>query len=424
MRSYAVIIIGAGASGMIAGVVAARKGVKVLIIDRQEKCGHKLYATGNGRCNFTNEIMKPEYFIPDLLNDQERLLRMDFVKKCLDNFNKDDTIEFFKEIGMLSYHKDGYYYPAGEQAYSLVHALERELNRLNVTIKLQTAVDYVEKKKVGLRESFIVHTDEESFMCSKLLLACGGEAGPIYGCKGDGYRFAKDMGHDIKTPLPSLTALYTDTSKKIRNIWAGVRFKGEVRYADKSSYGEMILTDYGISGIPIFQLSGMIIRELNKVNKSVNAPISSELIFVDFIPDYDEEELFDYFKGLIKNYGSLSVIELIRGVVNFKISEALLNGIYDEEKHINDLTDDDLKRIIDLFKNYEFKIIGYSSYEKAQVTSGGVNLTDVDFSTMMSKKVEGLYFSGEILDVSGLCGGYNLQWAWTTGYIAGTSLSV
>ena len=394
-------IIGAGASGMMAAITASRNGHKVTVLEHGVKPLKKILATGNGKCNYTNSDMNLNHY-----NDSCR----NFVSHIYDRFGHENTVRFFNELGIEAYEKNGYFYPRSEQAAAIADSLLYDAYRLSIEFITECSVETINKRN----GSFLVKTNKGGFEFEKLIVACGSFASPKTGSDGSGYDFAKKFGHNIVKPLPALCGLKCE-GKFFKRI-SGVRCKAMVSlFVDdefvKADVGELQLTDYGISGIPVFQISAEAVRAFDS-GKNVSVDI-------DFYPESsDSFELMDSLKAKIAICPDKPCKDFLRGTFNTKLCDLFLdiNGI-DGDIKCGDLTSEDIESLAETINVFNVKVIGYNA-DNAQVCSGGVSLDDVK-DTLESKKCEGLYFAGEILDVNGECGGYNLQWAWSSGYICG-----
>ncbi len=380
-----VIILGAGASGMMAAIQAASQKAEVILIEKNNIIGKKLSVTGNGKCNFTNI---------NEINTAYRGENEGFEQNALSNFTSVDAIRFFSRLGIYSVNREGWLYPRSGQASSVADVLRMEAEHLGVRIKTSTSAIEAEKKD----DVFLVRTDAWEYTGDALIIACGSKASSVPGSGEDGYRLAASFGHRIIRPLPALTGLVCSPVPG----WSGVRINGKVvllidglRVMEEE--GEIQLTDYGISGIPVFQVSGPAIRAVSNKKKV-------ELL-VDFFPDFSAESLPAFLDERRKN-------------CPYKDEKALLTGLF-PDKLIRVLSKK--PDLIPAIKAFPLKVTGGLSYANAQVCSGGVDTSEVDPSTMESALVKGLYFCGEVLDVDGACGGYNLQWAWSSGFAAGRS---
>lgn len=401
---YDVIIIGAGASGLMAAAAAASKGARVALLEHKDDIGKKILATGNGRCNFTNTDMSVNKF-----HGSKAL-----IKNGLSQFNYADTIRFFKELGIPAYDNAGYIYPNSRQAASVVAAFRMELMRLHVDMK--TGINITDIKPADDRTGYCIQTDKGSFKSKRLIIACGLTASPKLGSDGSLFRLIEALGHHIQKPLPALCGFSCDglNFKKI----TGVRCDATVASVidgqmTEQNTGELQLADYGISGIPVFQISSLMSRALDK-GQMVE-------VIIDFLPAFSDDELNGYIKDRsITTTDNRSLNEMLNGLLNNKLLLELIHksGVSPDKKG-RLLTDDDCKSLTRSIKHTAVSVKKPRGLEFAQVCAGGIYTKEIDVRTLESKIHPGLYFCGELLDVDGICGGYNLQWAWTSGYIAG-----
>lgn len=394
-------IIGGGAAGMMAAITAARAGAEVTILERNDRLGKKILATGNGKCNFTNLAMEKVCY------DGEAV---DKAWQVIQRFDVEDTISFFASIGMLSKEKNGYYYPACEQASVLLDALRFEIAELGIKVIYEKKVSGI--KKDG--ELIKVSCGNEAWGFDKLIVTCGGKAAPKTGSDGSGMKLARQLGHNIIPSYPALVQLRCeeDFCKAI----AGIRCDAQIQlYANGnlavSERGELQLTDYGISGIPVFQLSGIAAKNLAK-----NITLKAE---IDFLPDWSMEEWISYGRKRMEQMQSRSVEEFCNGILNKKLMQLFvkLSGLKGDKK-ISQVSADKLETLLSLCKHFVLHVNESNGYDQAQVSGGGVDLQELS-ENLESLKMPGLYFAGEVADVYGRCGGYNLQWAWSSGYVAG-----
>lgn len=401
---YDVIIIGAGASGLMAAAAAASKGARVALLEHKDDIGKKILATGNGRCNFTNTDMSVNKF-----HGSKAL-----IKNGLSQFNYSDTICFFKELGIPAYDNAGYIYPNSRQAASVVAAFRMELMRLHVDVK--TGINITDIKPADDLTGYSIQTDKGSFKSKRLIIACGLTASPKLGSDGSLFRQIEALGHHIQKPLPALCGFSCDglNFKKI----TGVRCDATVASVidgqmTEQNTGELQLADYGISGIPVFQISSLISRALDKGQRVE--------VIIDFLPAFSDDELNGYIKDRsITTTDNRSLNEMLNGLLNNKLLLELIHksGVSPDKKG-RLLTDDDCKSLTRSIKHTAVSVKKPRGLEFAQVCAGGIYTKEIDVRTLESKIHPGLYFCGELLDVDGICGGYNLQWAWTSGYIAG-----
>lgn len=401
---YDVIIIGAGASGLMAAAAAASKGARVALLEHKDDIGKKILATGNGRCNFTNTDMSVNKF-----HGSKAL-----IKNGLAQFNYSDTIRFFKELGIPAYDNAGYIYPNSRQAASVVAAFRMELMRLHVDVK--TGINITDIKPADDRTGYCIQTDKGSFKSKRLIIACGLTASPKLGSDGSLFRQIEALGHHIQKPLPALCGFSCDglNFKKI----TGVRCDATVASVidgqmTEQNTGELQLADYGISGIPVFQISSLMSRALDKGQRVE--------VIIDFLPAFSDDELNGYIKDRsITMTDNRSLNEMLNGLLNNKLLLELIHksGVSPDKKG-RLLTDDDCISLTLSIKHTVVSVKKPRGVEFAQVCAGGIYTKEIDVRTLESKIHPGLYFCGELLDVDGICGGYNLQWAWTSGYIAG-----
>lgn len=406
MNNTKIIVIGAGASGMMAAIAAARNHAQVTILEHTERFGKKILATGNGRCNITNIEQSPCCYRSD---------NEGFEKSILEQFDVSQTLKLFGEMGIYTKNKNGYIYPNSEQASAVLDVLGMELENLNVSVICNVNVKNIDKRN----NKFCIHTDIEDYSCDKVIIATGSKAAPKTGSDGSGYTIARTLGHTIIKPLPALVQLKGEGNyfKSLAGIRCDARLDlmidGNKKATDK---GELQLTDYGISGIPTFQISRFAVKALD-VGKEVN-------VNIDFMPDFEMEVFRVFMKKRIENSSNKNVEQLFIGLLNKKLVPVLLKRANLSERLMCiDLKDKQIQCLIESIKNFKVKIIGFNPFDQAQVCSGGVDTRELSHTTLESRKVPGVYFVGEVVDVDGICGGYNLQWAWSSGYVAGYNSS-
>lgn len=415
-----VIVAGGGASGLTAAIFAARGGNNVTILERNERVGKKILMTGNGKCNLTNMSgFRGKYYS----SDEESL---DKIYGALDDFGAEETRAFFEGMGLYTKEKkDGCVYPVSEQAAAVLDALRSECARLGVrTVTGCKAHDVKPLKNGGIVEALSIDESGKSkrieFKYDKLILATGGQAAPSSGSDGSGYRIAKAIGHSVVKPLPALVQLKCggDFFKSVSGVRAQA---GITLYIDgkKAAYdeGELQLTDYGISGIPVFQISHIAARALDDKDKCTAA-----INFLTYVKESDRD-LFASKAADAKLYGYKGAAEILSGMAHKKIARMICkkNGLRAEATLAEAGAEKVLRCIKELF-DFRVEITGTNAFENAQVCSGGVPLREVNES-FESKICKDVYMAGELLDCDGICGGYNLQWAWATGAIAGGSVS-
>ena len=395
-------IIGGGAAGIMAALQI--KGHEVHIFERNNRIGKKLLATGNGRCNYTNLNMGPEYY-----HGEER----DFVKPALNYFGKEETIDFFKSHLMLSTSiENGRTYPVTLKASSVLNLFLRELEKKNIYIHTNYFLRQIEKTKGGFKLQF---KDEEPFYVDRVVFATGGMSMPVSGSDGNGYRILKSLGHTLVEPFPGLVQVKLK-SEFLRHL-AGTKVVGEVRLIKEDKVigreeGDLLFTKYGISGPPILDLS-------RKVGENLNSKLYMEIPFVNNL-----EKGFESFAVNAFNNSDSTLGEFIEGVCDKKflrVVEALIN--IDKNTPLKEINDSLRDRIIKVLQSTRFEVEGLNGYGESQVTCGGISTEEVNSETMESNIVKGLYLVGEVLDVDGDCGGYNIQWAFSSAALCGKVLS-
>lgn len=410
-RHYEVIVIGGGASGLMAAISAARSGARTLILDHHKTSGKKILSTGNGKCNFTNLIQEISCY---------RCEDPSFVQQQITAFSCTDVIDFFYDLGVLSKDRNGYCYPRSGQAVTILQALLAEAERTEVNIQNEAAVTEIRSAVQG----FEIRTKDGLYRSKTCILACGGKAAPKTGSDGSGYVYAKQLGHALIRPLPALVPLITN--QKWIKAAAGVRSEASITlYIDQqpvsSDRGETQWTDYGISGIPVFQVSRYAARALEE-GLQVTANI-------DLMPEYDMHALWDLLAQLADRHGDeKSWQEILNGLIHAKLSDMILRKLQFPEGKIASFSKragkSMLSQICETLKQLRIPIVGTKTFEQAQVTCGGIPVSEIKAENLESKLVPGLFFAGEMIDVDAICGGYNLQWAWSTGYLAGKHAAV
>lgn len=390
-----IIVIGGGASGIVASIFAKRHNNEVIVLEKNNKCLKKLLITGNGKCNYFNDDFSFEHYYSSS-ND------LSFINDS----NKRKVLDFFSSIGVVPKVKNGYYYPNSNQSYSVHNSLLKEASLRGVNIVYDCKVLNIVKKN----DSFVVSTNNGDYICDKVIISTGGKSYPKTGSDGDGYLFGKSLGHKIVPVIPSLVGLVSN-DKFIKSL-SGVRCDACVSIGSKSEIGEVQFTDYGLSGICIFNLS-------NIAGRLGNCSVKVNFLY-NFVSDFDSFcKLFD---SVNNNVLGRSIGELLEGYLNYNIVNVILKkcGI-DFSCPWSDLGNKK-KVLFDNLVSFNIDIVGTRGFDVAQVSMGGISLDDIDINTFESKIVPGLYFTGEVMDVTGDCGGYNLGFAFLSGMIAGGSV--
>ena len=402
MKKRHVIIVGGGASGLVAAISAAREGAQVTIVEQKDRLGKKILSTGNGRCNLTNEYMDVSCFRGDDTT---------IVSEILDKFGYKETISFFEELGVILKDRQGYVYPISDQASTILEVLCMELEHLGINVLLDQPVNYICKTNSG----FVVQTKETTLQGDAVILATGGQAASVLGSNGTGYTLAKSFGHKLSPVVPALVQL-KGKGKFFKQI-SGVRTQAKVSLYVNNEYicedtGELQLTNYGISGIPVFQISRYASKALNE-NKIVVAE-------VDFQPSMSDDTFKTFIHKRLEQHGHRTAEEFLVGIFHKKLIGLILKASrINENDMMSKITQERIDKLLSVSKHFQIEIEGVNDFEQAQVCAGGVLTCEVNSQTLESVYADGLYMTGELLDIDGICGGYNLQWAWSTGFIAG-----
>lgn len=398
MQKFSVLIVGGGPSGMFCALRLARSGVSgIAIAERNDRVGRKLSATGNGQGNVTNEHMSPSHYFSSTGS----------AEGVLNSFGKDDLLQTLQELGGLFYADEtGRVYPASRQASSVTDLLRFALARFGVQTLTQTNISRVYYKE-GM---FYAEAEGEKICAKQLVLACGGKASPHFGSDGAGYGLAKCFGHTCTSLAPSLVQLKTDR-ESIRGL-KGIRSDCEVSLLRGSGEkkreicrcrGDVLFTDYGVSGDAIFRTSAFV-RERDKLE-------------IDFLPQFMYDIVLCILRNKSINYPKMTAEDLLRCIVNSAVGKVVLRvcGVrFDARAEEIALK---LPSLVRCIKGFPLEVIGCMGFDNAQVTKGGVCMDELD-ETLMSRKQNDLYLIGELVDVDGECGGYNLQWAFSSGAVA------
>ena len=402
---YDILVIGGGASGMMAAIAAKEENImlSVAVVERNNRVGKKILTTGNGRCNITNKNINIKRYHGK---------NLDFADFPLSVMDLDKTLEFFKKLGMYPKFEDDKVYPYSLQASSVVDILRMKMAEYNIAEICDFKCSDIKKEN---NIFLITSSDGKKIKSKRVIVCCGGKASPKCGTDGNAYKLLQRFGHKCTALYPSLVQLRSDSPHLVP--MKGVKNDSLISiYVDnkfiKSEYGELLFTDYGLSGPPVFQLSRIASKACSE-NKNV-------FVTVDLMPDVEYEELVDVLKSRNK---FVPVAEFLTGMTNKLVGRQILKSCGIEKFNTDSqiISDDIIIKIANCIKYWRFNITGTNSWDMSQVTAGGIVTDDFDSKTMESEFVDGLYAAGEILDVDGDCGGFNLQWAWSSGYIAGRS---
>ena len=401
-----VLIIGGGAAGMMAAVSCADHGAEVIIAEKNEKTGKKLYITGKGRCNITNSCDVEDFFDNVATNPK-------FLYSAVYSFTQEDVCRFLESEGLkLKEERGKRVFPASDRSSDVIRTFDKALKKRNVTVLLNTCIMDIVVTDGKFREA--VTDRDKRIAADAVIIATGGLSYSSTGSTGDGYRFAADSGHRVEKCVPSLVPL-TVQEDFIREL-EGLSLRNvSVTVGTYNGFGEMLFTSDGVSGPLILSASSATGRKLAEAGSGIKLSIDlkpaldPEKLDQRILRDFAEEKNRD-FKNSLKG---LLPAKLIPVIVN-------LSGIR-EDKKVNEITKEERKQLVRLIKNFELTVTGTKGFEQAVITKGGVNVRDIDPSTMGSKKISNMFFAGEVIDTDAMTGGFNLQIAWSTGYLAGAS---
>ncbi len=403
-----IAVAGGGAAGMMAAVFAARNGNEVYLYEKNEKLGKKLFITGKGRCNLTNAADIEELFAAVVSNPK-------FLYSSFYSFTNDQTIAFFEELGVKTkVERGGRVFPASDHSSDIIRGLEKELNRLGVHVELNTEVKQLRTEN-GRVKGLLLASGRE-IEADAVIVAAGGLSYPSTGSTGDGYRLAESCGHRITPLSPALVPMEVKEwyakelmGLSLRNIEITITDGTKKLFQD---FGEMLFTHYGVSGPVILSASSIVGSRLKE----------KELVLhIDLKPALTREQLDKRILREFEANHNRQFKNASAGLFPAKLRPVMveLSGI-SEDKKVNEITREERKKFADLIKNFTMTLTGLRSYNEAIITQGGVSVKEIDPGTMESRLVKGLFFAGEVMDLDAVTGGFNLQIAWSTGFLAGT----
>lgn len=402
-----IIVVGGGAAGMMAAVTAARKGKNVLLLEKNEKLGKKLFITGKGRCNITNSAEIDELFSAVVSNPK-------FLYSSFYSLTNDQVIEFFEELGVKTkVERGGRVFPESDHSSDVIRALEQELKRLGAEIRLRTEVKEILAE--GGRAKGVRLSSGEKLNADAVIIATGGLSYPSTGSTGDGYRFARECGHKVTELSPALVPMEVEEwyakelmGLSLRNIEIKITDGKKKLYEE---FGEMLFTHYGVTGPVILSASSIVGKKLKE------HPLT---LHIDLKPALTEEQLDKRVLREFEANHNRQFKNAADSLFPAKLKPVIveLSGI-PEEKKVNEVTKEERLRFVRMIKDFSMTLTAMRGYNEAIITKGGVSVKEIDPGTMESRLVNRLYFAGEVLDLDAVTGGYNLQIAWSTGYLAG-----
>jgi predicted Rossmann fold flavoprotein len=392
MSKYSVVVIGGGAAGICAAITAARAGHSVVIVEKTAQLGKKILASGDGRCNLLNEN-----FTADFFNPSARAL----VSSVISQYGKSDILDYFHELGLQVYSREGRIFPVTNQSASVLKVLEMELRRFEIPIEYNFACVEIKCSGAGFE---LIAASGGSVEGGKVVITGGGRAYPAFGSDGSAYDIARKLGHSIVEPVPAVVPLVVKDNlcqrlqgqRILAGAWSIVNNKtGEV------VHGELLFTKYGLSGTCILDVSEAISIAINRDHRT------DVEVAVDLVPFLSRDQLKNELTYRLRK--SIPPAELLCGILPNKCAIAL-QPVFAADR---------LDMVVNALKNRRFKVMATRGWNEAEFTSGGINVAEIKLNTLESKMVRGIYFAGEILDVNGKRGGYNLGWAWSSGMTAG-----
>ena len=417
--TYDIAVIGGGASGMVAAIQAKKyasaiacKPLRVAIFEKNERMGKKLLMTGNGRCNLLNTDTDPGHFHGSDVS---------FCYSALQKYSSAEILSFFEEIGVICTEENGKIFPVSFHAGSVLDSLRLLISDLGVQIHTGANVRRITKSDQQFR---IILDDGKEYFTTAVIIATGGKSAPSTGSDGSGYDLLTGFSHHLIPPLPSIVQLKTDTS--FCKPLSGNKIMGEATLTIddlviKKERGDILFTDYGLSGPPILQLSGYVARALyedQRMNRFRNVSIC-----IDFLPDIPLDRICAMLTARKEKYPNRRLEDFLTGLFHKRLAVGLLRQVTDKSlsAHVSSFSDREMLDLADRCKALAIRVTGTMSFANAQTTAGGIATDQFDANTMSSGNAPGLFASGEILDIDGDCGGYNLHWAWASGFSAGIS---
>ena len=410
-RVFDVIVIGGGPAGIMASISAAKENKSVLLLEKLSKIAAKLKATGGGKCNLTNTLSTEDFMGKFGKNGR-------FMSHALEAFNANDLRDFFASIGVETIARDGFrVFPLDHSSSIILKALDDELEKLKVKVDCSVEIQSIQKED----DIFIINSQSNIYKTKNIILATGGLGYPTLGATGDGYIYAKNFGHEVTSLHPAMMPLFTKeknfASCKADTIAKAILKVDLPKYKKLKLTGDLIFTNNGIRGPVVLDFA----RELTPIIAKHN----EVPLLISFLKGMNEEQIFTHIKKEIEKNPTATVLENLTTLLAFSVATEICNicEIDTSEKFKNI---DGIKRekLIKTLAWTPLTVIGHEGFKNAMITRGGVELKEIDSKTMQSKLVSGLYFCGEVVNIDGPCGGYNLQWSFSSGYLAGKIASL
>ncbi|MDF2539331.1 MAG: hypothetical protein K0S76_2352 [Herbinix sp.] len=408
-----VIVVGGGASGMLAAIIAARNGNKVILLEKNEKLGKKLFITGKGRCNLTNACDRDTFFEQVVSNPK-------FLFRAFHQFNNYDVMNFFEELGLpIKTERGMRVFPESDKSSDVIAALKKELERQSVEIRYHSEVLSILTES-GCFQGVKIKNSATVVQGDAVIIATGGLSYPLTGSTGDGYNFAKAMGHTVTQLNPSLVPIHVKESfvkdlmgLSLKNVEVVITSGTKEIYRD---FGELLFTHFGVSGPVILSASSYLVPYLNQKNEL--------LLSIDLKPALTQEQLDNRILRDFEEFKNKQFKNSLDQLLPNKLIDVIIRlSLIDPEKKVNSITKEERIRLSDTLKHLTFHIHKLSDYNQAVITKGGIHIKEINPSTMESKLCKNVYYVGEVLDLDALTGGFNLQIAWSTAYLAGSSIS-
>ena len=404
-RVFDVIVIGGGAAGIMASISAAKENKSILLLEKLSKIAAKLKATGGGKCNLTNTLSSDEFMAKFGKNGR-------FLTYAIDSFNAKDLRDFFANIGVETIARDGFrVFPIEHSSSIILKALDDELENQGVIVECNVNIKEIKKDKI-----FTIFSEEKTYFAKNIIIATGGLGYPTLGATGDGYDFAKEFGHEITSLHPAMMPLFTKeknfASCKADTIAKAILKVDLPKYKKLKLTGDLIFTKEGIRGPVVLDFA----RELTPILASHN----EVPLLISFLKGMNEEQIYTHLKNEISKNPTNTILQNLNTLLALSVATEICNicQINPDEKFKNI---DGIKRekLIKTLAWTPLTVIGHEGFKNAMITRGGVELKEIDSKTMQSKIIEGLFFCGEVVNIDGPCGGYNLQWSFSSGYLAG-----